>query len=195
MEYQKAKQYILDRLEKELSPNYYYHCLEHTLDVLEATKELARLEGIEGEDLILLKTAVLFHDSGFLVTYQNHEQKSIQIAGEVLPQFRYTPGQIEQICGMVLATKIPQNPSNHLEEVICDADLDYLGRDDYYSISEKLKMELEYKDIVDNEAHWVNMQIKFLEDHDYFTLSARNLRREEKAKRLEEIKSTGRLGS
>src|SRR5271166_1081253 len=128
MEFEKVKKFILKKLLKELPDNLTYHSTEHIKDVYSSAKKLARLEKIEGEDLTLLLTAVLFHDSGFMQQQKEHERISCEIAMEYLPRYDYTPEQIARICGMIMATKIPQTPNNKLEEIICDSDLDYLGR-------------------------------------------------------------------
>ena len=189
MNYSKAKRYIVNRLKQELPPELYYHCFEHTVDVHQSAKELAGLEGVDGDDLVLIKTAALFHDSGFLLSYVNHEQFGAGIAEEVLPEFGYNPEQVKQVCGMIKATRIPQTPGNHLEEILCDADLDYLGRDDYYQVSDMLKRELEAQNRISTEQEWVDLQVGFLEQHSYFTQSAIERRAEAKAARLKELKN------
>ena len=96
---------------------------------------------------------------------------------------------IEKICELILATKVPHNPKNKLSEIICDADLDYLGRDDYYPISQNVYTEFKNFGIVKNEAEWVKLQIKFLESHRYFTNTAINSRQSKKEEHLKKLKS------
>src|ERR1035438_4406144 len=107
MQFEKVKKFILDKLKKELTKNLTYHSLEHIKDVYTAAQNLAELEKINGDDLTLLLTAVLFHDSGFLFSQREHERLSCDLARKNLPQFEYSPEQIESICGMIMATKIP----------------------------------------------------------------------------------------
>ncbi len=189
MNYEAAKAFILQKLESELSEQLYYHGIHHTLDVLNIVEELCRYETIEGEDLILLQTAALFHDSGFTVSSKNHEELGCLIAKEFLPKHGYTDGQIRRICGMIMATKIPQSPQNHLEEIICDADLDYLGREDFYSIGKSLFDELKSFGILESEEQWNRIQVKFLEGHHFHTET--NLARRAPIKRiyLDELKA------
>lgn len=186
-----AKSYIVNRLKVELPAELYYHCLDHTLDVHESATKLARLEGVAGEDLILIKTASLFHDSGFLKSHVNHEQFGVDIAREVLPDFGYNSKQVSIICGMIKATRIPQSPATHLEKILCDADLDYLGRADYYEVSGMLKRELEAQSRISTEKEWNEIQVEFLEEHRYFTDSATKMRAETKDAHLKELKSFG----
>ena len=96
--------------------------------------------------------------------------------------------ELEKICGMIMATKIPQTPFTKLEEIICDADLDYLGRQDFYSTSDALKNEFLIYNIVKNQKEWEEKQIDFFEKHHYFTGTSNNKRNTEKQERLSEIK-------
>jgi len=182
------KQPILLRLENELDPRLGYHNLSHTLDVMEQVEIIAKLEKVNDKhDLLLLKTAAAFHDSGFLIIYKNHEEKSCDIASESLKNV-FNEEDIKKICGMIMATKIPQTPHTLLEQIICDADLDYLGRDDFEPISRNLYKEfLTYK-IIPEDIVWDHIQIKFFESHHYFTGTSVSKRNGEKLKRLKILK-------
>lgn len=176
MEFQKVREYILARLRSELPPNLYYHGYHHTIDVCAAVDELARQENVDGESVTLLRTAALFHDSGFINQYSDNEALAVKMAEEVLPAFGYSKGQIKVVAGIIMATQVPQRPTNVLEEIMCDADLDYLGRDDFFKISNSLMREwLEYG-IVTSEAEYMTKQIRFFKEHQYFTRSAKMLR-------------------
>ena len=180
-----AESYILERLRTNLSPRLLYHGLHHVLDVVDAAERLAKKEGICNiEDLTLLKTAALYHDSGFLNVYKNHEEAGCAIVKEILPGFDYTTEQIEAICGMIMATKIPQSPKTKLEEILCDADLDYLGREDFEPIAETLFEELRLRGAVSDHNLWNTIQVKFLDSHHYWTESAKQSRNELKQKHL-----------
>lgn len=182
------KQPIISRLEKELDPRLGYHNLSHTLDVLEQSQVIARNEGLTDEhDLLLIKTAAVFHDSGFLYVYKNHEEKSCEIATEHLKDI-FNNGDLKKIHGMIMATKIPQSPKNLSEQIICDADLDYLGRSDFEPISNNLHREfLTFKILPDN-CVWDHIQIKFFETHHYFTKTAIENRNIAKLKHLAMLK-------
>lgn len=189
MNYYEVKAFIIGKLEKELSEKLTYHGLHHTLDVLEVTEELCQLENIGEEDSILLKTAALFHDSGFTISNKEHEKLGCQIAQEHLPHFSYTPLQIQQICGMIMATKVPQTPKTFLEKILCDADLDYLGRDDFYSIGGTLFEELKAFGVLQTEEQWNRLQIKFLAAHHFWTETTIDRRQVRKQLYLKELKT------
>lgn len=188
MNYQKVKTYIVKKLNLELPSFLYYHGFHHTVDVLNATKKIIEFEGIKGEDADLLKTAALFHDCGFLRQYKNHEEVGCDIAREVLPNHGYNAEQVDAVCGMIMATKVPQNPQNHLEEIICDADLDYLGRDDFEYIAATLYRELKENELIASEEDWNRLQLKFLTAHKYYTDFGIHLREPKKQKHIEEIR-------
>lgn len=172
MYYQKARAYVLKRLENELPPNLYYHGVHHTLDVCKAAEELALCEQVAAKDLVLLRTAAIYHDIGFIVRYPNNEEVASQIASETLPGFHYQPDDITTICHIILATRIPQNPRTHLEQIMCDADLDYLGRADFFDISQTLKQEWMAFGIISTEEEWNRKQVYFFQQHHYFTKTA-----------------------
>jgi hypothetical protein len=188
MDFKKAKSYINARLRKDLPGNLSYHSVAHVKDVYDSAKRLAKAEGIDGEDLTLLLTAVLFHDSGFMIQSKEHEKIGCDIVQEALPQFGYTPEQIERICGMIMATRIPQEPNNLLEEIIADADLDYLGRDDFWTIGNKLFSELQMYGILQSEEEWNKLQVGFLDKHHYFTKTAIATRKAKKDAYLAQLK-------
>ena len=183
-----AKAFILQRLENELKPSLFYHNIEHTLDVYQAIRRLNNLEGVEGNALIHLETAALYHDSGMIVQYVNHEEASVGIAEEALPCFGYSREDISEISRLIMVTKLPQNPKDFAEKIICDADLDYLGREDFLIHAFKLKVEWEVNKIRPTTLRqWFDIQVQFLTRHTYFTASAMKLRNNRKQKNLDEI--------
>jgi uncharacterized protein len=182
--------FILSKLRSRLSPALTYHGVHHTMDVLEQAIRIAESEHIrDEEELFILKTAALYHDSGFLNTYSGHEEEGCKIASADLPSFGVNSSQIIRIAHLIMATQIPQLPSDKLEEVICDADLDYLGRDDFFPIAQTLFDEWKKYGIVNNEREWNGIQLKFIESHHYFTETSRSLRTEKKLQNLEIIRS------
>lgn len=170
MDYRAAKQYILERLRNELSTQLSYHGLHHTLDVLRMATALCESEGIRGHELVLVKTAALYHDAGFVTgQHLGHEAEGCRMAQEILPTFGYAEADIQAIKAMIMATKIPQSPKNILEEILCDADLDYLGRADFYAIASSLFEELKAYNILKDEQSWNQLQVTFLDNHRFHT--------------------------
>lgn len=189
MDYRAAKHFILTKLSNELSEKLAYHGVHHTLDVLKMASEIAENEGIDGKNLTLIKTAALFHDSGFVKNrHEGHEAEGCLIVREHLPHFGYSGPDIDTICGMIMATKIPQSPKNILEEILCDADLDYLGRDDFYPIGLTLYQELQAYHLLTGEQAWNRLQVSFLSAHHFYTTTNKILREPVKLRHLENLK-------
>lgn len=189
MDYKAAIKHILDRLESELAPHLTYHGHHHTIDVMEATERIGRAEGVDGKGLEILLVASAFHDCGFLYGHKEHEQRGCEIAREVLPGFEFGDDDIEQICRMIMATKVPQQPLDKLSRILCDADLDYLGRDDFEPVAGSLFQELKELGIVQTEEAWNRIQLGFLEQHRYHTDYGKNHRQEPKQHHLDKIRS------
>ncbi len=180
---------VLNMLEEKLPKNLYYHNLKHTIDVTVQVEIIGRSEGITDEEMLMLKTAALFHDTGFTRTYKDHEEAGAEIAREYLPRFDYTAEQIDLICNLIMKTKLPPKPVTLLEQIICDADLDYLGRADFIPVSGNLYRELKERGAIEDDINkWNKMQIKFIEGHQYFTNSAKQMRDVNKNNQLEAIR-------
>ena len=175
------RDHVVSMLTNGLPETLTYHSVEHTLDVAQQCLTLAKEEGItDPQALAELEIAAIYHDTGFLYTYKGHEEKSCELARKELPGFGLSARSIDNICDIILATKVPQLPKNHLQQIICDADLDYLGREDFFIITEKLHKEfIEYK-IVKNEEEWKTSRINFIRSHTFFTKSSRQKRNEQK---------------
>jgi predicted metal-dependent HD superfamily phosphohydrolase len=176
MDFNRVKTDVINRLEAELPRNLTYHNVSHTRSVMQAAESIALSESVDGKDITLVVTAALFHDTGFFVRYTNNESAGCGLAEKMLPAYGYSKDDISRICSMIMATEIPQHPGNKLEEILCDADLDYLGRDDFFQIADNLRTELEAHGRKFSDAGWIKFEIDFLEKHEYFTATSRNLR-------------------
>jgi adenylate cyclase len=178
---------ILDKLEKELPTYLYYHNVKHTVDVVTEVELIGWGEGVSDEEILLLKTAALFHDAGHIVAYDNHEYHGTVMAQEYLPKYNYTPEQISHICELIMATKLPPKPKNLLEKIMCDSDLDYLGRSDFIPVSNTLYKELKEQKKIGSLNDWNKIQLNFISEHQYFTKTAQSLREVNKQKQIERI--------
>ncbi|HOW25403.1 MAG TPA: HD domain-containing protein [Bacteroidales bacterium] len=188
IDFEGASNFILEKLKSELRPELQYHDIGHTLDVLESAVRLAGLENENGYNLLLLKTAALYHDSGMLIRYTDHEEASTLLTRQYLPEFGFSDQDIDVINKMILSTKLPQSASTNLEKILCDADLDYLGRDDFYMIAHRLQFEWKQMNVhTTTLSEWYRLQLDFLTHHSYYTHSAITLRQEKKNVHLAEI--------
>ena len=183
--FERAQHYARKRMERELPSTLYYHSIDHTfIDVLPAAERLAALEGVTGEPLLLLRTAVCYHDIGFVEQHDHHETISVRIATQVLPRFSYRPEQIDIISAIIMATRLPQSPHTMLENIMADADLDMLGREDFLTGCFALRAELAAFGMLTTDTEWYQRQIDFLRSHRYFTSAAQNLRDVQKQRNI-----------
>ena len=191
MDFAGAREYIIGRMRKELNPSLTYHTIEHTLDMHHAAIRLMEMEHFDDEhERMLIETAAIYHDAGMMVSYNDHETQSVLIAGEILPTFGYTLDEIDEVAGLILVTKLPQMPVTLPEKILCDADLDSLGRTDFFLESFKLQLEWKLNGIHQTTLEeWLRFEVKFFSGHEYFTKSGKALRQEQKMKNLLEITS------
>ncbi len=170
------KQNLLTKLEG-LDPRLRYHNIDHTLDVLRQAERIAKDEDITDErEHYLLKIAALYHDAGFLRLYEGHEEESCSIFLGDAREFDLTEDEVQLVQGLIMATKITSDPRTHLEKILRDADLDYLGRRDFDEISNRLKQELLLFGFIADENEWDARQLAFLKKHNYHTRSSEAIR-------------------
>jgi uncharacterized protein len=188
LDYRAAKRYALRRLTQDLNPQLYYHSLAHTRDeVAPAADQFASIEGVVGKDYQLLMTTVYFHDIGFIVQYDDHESVSIRIATSILPDFGFMPKDVDIIRNAIQATRLSQTPNTLLERILVDADLDNLGKEDFFKRSQDLRRELTLLGRGVNDQEWYASQMKFLKEHKYWTTAARDLRNPQKQRNIADL--------
>jgi uncharacterized protein len=171
------KEYVLKDLLANLPVNLPYHDQSHTVDVIRASEHYGIMAGLDEASMDLLLTASLLHETGVMKGYRGHEEASVEYARKLLPEFGYSMQQINTIGQLILETTIPQTPTSLLSKILCDADLDYLGRPDYFAISHKLRLEWIYLNIYpDSLQTWYSEQLEFLQNHKYFTTWATETR-------------------
>ncbi len=186
--------YALNRLAVELTPDLTYHSLAHTRDdVLPAATRLGGMAGLSEADTGLLRVAAAYHDLGYTEHREEHELCSIRLAAQVLPAFGFDSRSIERVLGIIMATRLPQSPRHLIERLLADADLDALGRDDFFDRSAELLAERRIYGRSVSDEQWWREQVAFLSEHRYWTSCAERLRGEGKARNLKLLQE--RIGS
>lgn len=180
-------------LENDLPSYFTYHQTFHTQYVLDKVILIAEKENVTNHELLLLKIAALYHDTGFIIQRENHETFSCEIATKDLKNFDFSSHFIDQICGMIMATQIPQNPQTHLEKILADADLEYLGTDNFQDFGQKLFKEFLFFQPGLSTKQWYEIQINFISEHFYQTDFCRVYREPVKLKNLQMIKEKALL--
>lgn len=178
---------IMTKLKKELPSHLHYHSWGHIEYVITMSQHIAEEENMSEEDIYLIKTAALFHDFGFVIESYDHEEQSVRYAHKLLPEHGYTDDEIEIISGMIRATRIPQQPKNKLEEILADADLEYLGTDSFSHIGNLLFEEVKHDRPNMSHEEWNDIQIWFLKSHHYHTDYCKLNREPTKAQNLQRL--------
>lgn len=176
-DYASAIDFALHLLRTQLPASCTYHCAQRTeLDVMRTVRRLARLSGVTAQESQQLQVAAAYHDVGYIRTVDNHVATSIEIMSETLPDFGFCGAEVETITAMVQATRMPQAPRNSLEALLADADLDSLGREDFLQTSTALWQEQKVVGRCLSWGDWLRAQLRFLQEHRYFTPAASQLR-------------------
>ncbi len=188
----KVKEYIGKTFRDKGSENNYYHNFTHTAEVAKATEEIADAMGIKEDEKEVLLIAAWFHDIGHIETCNGHEDIGIKLAKQFLTENNYPLGKIEKVVSLINATRMPRDPKNILEEIICDADLHHLGTNSYDKRSELYKNEIEaHKRSKIKEVDWLQNNLEFLKEHKFYTSFAKD--RYETQKNINYIKTKKQL--
>ncbi|SDD26218.1 Predicted metal-dependent phosphohydrolase, HD superfamily [Mucilaginibacter pineti] len=185
---EKVKKYTLSYFDSHHDAELVYHNLKHTKDVVAATTQIANHYQLSDEDFFVVIAAAWFHDTGYYTDKADHEHKSVGIADHFLKQQKVDEAIITKVGTCILATRMPQNPTNLLEQILCDADLFHLGTDDFKDKSKLLRKEIEavkHKEIDKDE--WRTMNIEMLRSHQYFTDYCRLLLNDKQQKNLDKL--------
>ncbi|MDD5191884.1 MAG: HD domain-containing protein [Candidatus Nanoarchaeia archaeon] len=178
-----AKLIQVKEVAKRTMPNLPYHNFEHVMDVYSVAKKYGPLNNLNEEDQFLLESAVLLHDIIYVPFAQDNEEKSMEFARTYLSGLDYSKEQINKIKGMILATKLPQRPLNLLEKIICDADLDNFGREDFFEKGNNFRNELGLPD----NASWYEKTFQFISNHKYYTEPAKRLREKKEKENIQKL--------
>ena len=169
------EEYVVGMMKKK-ADTLYFHNFEHVMDVYEHVELLARLENVEDEDILLLKTAALMHDIGYSIKYDtNICSVSESIARKYLPDFQYNQKQIERICVLMKVAHYESKPRGMVEEIMHDANHMYIGRAEYNKMMMSLLRELVEHNISVNKNEWFKSRSRRLVNHQFYTKAAKKL--------------------
>ena len=165
----KLREKIHKDFSEKLDKKYIYHDLDHTKRVIKSAIKIGASYDLSEEQWKVLLTACLLHDFGFIKSHINHEKTGADIAGSILTEYGYNQDQIKSVKSLILVTEAIAIPNNKLESIIRDSDLEYLGSNDFEKISEKLKDEWLFCDVVTSEEEFYKLQLDFLINHQFHT--------------------------
>ena len=188
----KVDQYIRSLFRDELPAGIKYHDAAHTLHptkgVVATADRIGKSENISEHDRDLLIAAAYFHDTGYIREYEKNEPIAARMAGRILKLIGYKPGEIEIIQNMILATDLAREPKTHVERILCDADLDHLGREDFFQMDGKLREGRRIRGLdVSDDVKWYKGTLEIIKNHQYYTQSQKQLREKEKQKNIKKL--------
>lgn len=189
-DFERIQRDVIQLLDEKLPAYLSYHNTRHTLYVLRKSEDIARKEGVSEANILLIKLAALYHDVGFTQVQKNHEEKSCEIARKQLKASGYSTKDIEVVCGIIMATKIPQNPQNHLEQIVADADLEYLATNRFELMGENLYKELKHFNPDLTREEWNKLQVAFISQHNYHTTYCRRYKSFRKKRNLARLQES-----
>ena len=185
-------QYIRELFRDELPDGIKYHDADHTLHptkgVVAVANRIAISENISEHDRELLIAAAYFHDTGYIREYDKNEPIAARMAGRILKLIGYKPNEVVKVQKMILSTDLEREPKTHLEKILCDADFDHLGREDFFKLDGKVREGRRARGIdVSDEAKWYKGTLEFIKKHQYYTESQKKLREKEKQKNIKRL--------
>lgn len=180
---------LTDFLLKNIGAEYVFHDLQHTKNVVEAVVEIGKGSNLTEKELLLLQLAAWFHDTGYTQGAEGHEKRSKEFAMEFLSQQGVLPEDLNVVARCIMATRLPLEPNDLLEEIICDADLSHLGQKSYWDRCGRIRQELLLtKGLVMSEQEWIEFELNFMNNHRYFTEVAEAFYNQRKLKHIKQLR-------
>lgn len=184
-----VQQNIVGFYKTHTDPRFVYHNLSHTQNVVQATIQIANHYQLDDRDFFIVTTAAWFHDIGYYLDPDLHEQRGAEYAEDFLRKAATDEQLISKVKSCIMSTRIPQNPSSLLEKIVCDADLFHFGTEDFSSINKLMRKEYEaIKNVSVSKDEWRKETTKLLASHHYHTDYCRLLLSDKKQDNIEKLK-------
>lgn len=185
-----AEQYVRNFFSSHIDVRIVYHDRTHTEQVVEAARMIAQHYQLDERDFFIVNVAAWFHDTGYFKGGgPGHEQRGAEMAAAFLTGTGVDASAIQSVKGCILATQIPQKPTNLLENIVCDADLFHLGTDKFSERNKLMRKEMEaFKGKKIDKDEWRRSTIRLLEGHRYHTDYCRLLLSEMKQENLNKLR-------
>ena len=185
-------EYIRALFKDELPDGIKYHDADHTLHptrgVVTLANRIAISENISEHDRELLLAAAYFHDTGYIREYDRNEPIAARMAGRILKLIGFESDEIDKIQKMILATDLALEPKTLIEKILCDADLDHLGRDDFLELDAKLREGRRIRGLdVSDDMKWYSGTLNIITNHKFYTKSQIKLREDKKQQNIKEL--------
>ncbi len=187
--YKKIENYVTGLYQTLQDDTLAFHNLKHTQYVVDKTKEIAGHYHVNEKEMLILYTAAWFHDTGYLFTEPSkHEAMSAEVMKKFMLDLTNDTELISEIEQCIMATKSPRNPSNLLQQIICDADTYNLGTKEFKDTNKRVLKENKLKTGEVDKKEFYNSTIKMLEQHQFYTTYCKDLLSVTKELNMKKIK-------
>jgi predicted metal-dependent HD superfamily phosphohydrolase len=173
---QLAADYVTKLFNFSLPQEITYHNLTHIKEAVKTVKEIGIKSKLRPCEIEVLLLAAWFHDIGMVYQYNDHEEKSAELCRAFLSAHDYSRENTNRVVKIILSTRLPQQPKNLLEQIMCDADLSYIGKKKFDLRSQQLREE--WKNMLGknfSDYEWLKANIDFLLANKFHTKSAKSL--------------------
>ena len=183
---QEAGNFVTKLFAEKLPDSEEYHSIDHARYVADSAGFIGKKSGMSEDEINVVKLGAWFHDTGFIISPENNEKHSAKIAGDFLTSNGIDDTIIAQVKNSILATCIPQQPTDLVSRVLCDADLRHLSEDNYFERIEKMRKEwVNHSGEKIGKRKFHTMSIKFFQRHEYHTDFAKKELQPKKDKNLQ----------
>ena len=187
--YKKAESFVKDLFQQYASKTLLFHNLEHTRTVVERSREISAVYDLPEKEQFIIYVAAWFHDTGhLLVDPSKHEIKSVELMKTFIMKYTTDEEVIREISDCILSTRMPRNPQNMLQKILCDADTYHLGTKDFKATNKQLRKEYEFREIPEPPGGWRKGSLDFMLAHEYYTDYCKNLLTEGKMENIEKLR-------
>lgn len=184
----KIEVYVTGLFNQLESDNLVYHNLKHTENVVKHVQEIAGHYNLSEREMLILYAAAWFHDTGYLFTEPaNHEEYSCQVMKKFMKEETDDTELIDEICACIMATKVPCQPKNLLEQIICDADSYHLGTKEFKLSNKQYFEEVKKRDPEISPLEFKRSSIELLKNQQYFTSYCKELLNKRKKKNINKL--------
>ena len=166
----------LSYLEAHLDKRYTYHNAAHTLNVCNAVKLFAENLCLPPETYCSLRIAAIFHDFGYLEQSFDNEKLALPYLEEFGRKFDIDKKFLLHANDLILETVFPYTPLTPAGSLLCDADIEYIGRECFFEYAGLFREELAGDGIVYTDEQWWSLETDFLQENKFFTPICRSLR-------------------
>jgi len=186
---QDVEEYVFNKLENELPENLYFHNIKHAMNVSSTVELIGRAENLNDEEMLIIRTAAVFLNSGFLTDYRRHEDYRCEFASDILPLFKYSESITLKVCHLLGVSFDKMKPASKLEKIMFDSYYDFLGKVDLQGAALALFREQNEYGIAENKKQWIENFISLVEKYEFYTLTASKMRAVSKEEQMKILRN------